>query len=90
MEKINQQETRALAVIRSHPEFKKFMEWLERSHEKAIIDMSNADTDIKVGRAQGEFTTLNTILGKTEEASEILEKMRDAPQKIQRARTGHF
>ena len=76
MVKIDLREAQALSAISGTSEGDAVLEWLRRSRDEAITIMSKGENQILVGRGQGSYDALNTIIEHYERAHEIADKLR--------------
>jgi len=83
MEKIQQNEAESIAAIANSPEFRKFIDWLDRSRSSAVQGMVRGETDHLRSQASGSYKALDDIIQMSETASRQVDDIRRRQSKIQ-------
>lgn len=76
MIKIEKREAEALSALRGSPEGEAFIKWISKSRDEAIKIMAKGENQILVGRGQGSYDALNTIVEHYDNAHAIADKLR--------------
>ena len=76
MVKIEKREAEALSALYGTPEGDALMKWIIRGRDEAIKVMAKGENQILVGRGQGSYDALNTIIDHYKRSHDIANKLR--------------